>query len=89
MASISFSHEIPWLPLAIGNHDSATLRQLNIRPFRMASGREWNGFSDQSATVDVVRRHRLAPACTHLYAADGGLIYRPSYPLSYSLFYAP
>ena len=57
--------------------------------FRMAAGREWNGFSDQSAAVDVVRGHRLAPACTHLYAADGGLSYRPSYPLSYSFFYAP
>jgi hypothetical protein len=31
MASISFSHEIPWFHLAIENHNSATLRQLNIR----------------------------------------------------------
>ena len=90
MASISFSHEIPWLHLAIQNHNSATLRQLNIRTIHLAAGHGRNCFPDASAVVDASGRHRLAETGAHLGAAarsvsdkcDSPVFMRVSYQFS-------
>ena len=55
----------------------------------MASGREWNGFSNQSATSMLCERIDWRQPTRTLTPPMAVWGYRPSYPLSYSFFYAP
>ena len=57
MAAITIPHEFPGFHIAFEEPNCTTLRQLNIRPIRVAEGGEQKHFADAGAARDVVRGH--------------------------------